>query len=399
MVPLIGPGRLPTSWWGRAWVALAFANLILGLVTYRDIDLVTMHRWTSAWLFRGLDLFAQAEWGVDYPPNGIVVMSPMALLTLRQAGFVWAGLSLVLAASAPVLAARCVRDDAPAADVALLTVTFLCWSGVRTVLQFTLLPLVLVLLAWRLADRRPSLAGVALGVALMKPQVALPICLWALMRGRWRLLATGAVTSVGLLAVYCLHVAAGPVEVLHGWLQAIAGVYTGPDRLTGFSELSALMTSDASDRWTPILVAGLYAGVLAGALGEQRRARAAAQPARFLALPGIAAAATLLAFRHMSLAFVSLLPAAAYLLIDGDGQTRDRRRPLFWLLQVFMIIDLPTIQRRLEFLDVSLGPIDAVFRHADRAAIAALFVMLVALQWVSASARPGSRVRHAGDAA
>ncbi|MFN7917536.1 MAG: glycosyltransferase family 87 protein [Vicinamibacterales bacterium] len=399
MVPLIRAGRLLHSWWWRTWIALALANLILGFVIYRDIDLVTMHRWTSAWLFQGLDLFAQAEWGVDYPPNGIVVLSPMALLTPHQAGFVWAGLSLALAALAPGLAARCVRDDAPAADVAVLTVTFLCWSGVRTVLQFTLLPLVLALLAWRLADKRPWLAGAALGLAVMKPQVALPICLWVLLRGRWRVLAAAAATAAGLLAVYCLRVEGSPVDVLQGWLRAIAVVYTGPDRMTGFSELSALMTSDAADTWAPVLAAVLYAGVLAGALGEQQRATATGRPARFLALPGIAAAATLLAFRHMSLAFVSLLPAAAYLLLDGDTTTRDRRGPLFWLLQAFMIVDLPTIQRRLGFLGVSLGPVDVVFRHADRLAIAGLFVALVALQWMAIDARSGAPVQGAGDAA
>lgn len=369
-----------TLWWG-AWGLFAALNLLLGLATFRNLDIVIMHEWTTTWLRLATDVFSIDRWAVDYPPNGIVVLAPMALLPLQWSAWCWAFLSIALAIVVPAIAARCIRPDVQGEDLALLTLTFLCWSGTRTVLQFTLLPLAFGLLAWQLASRRPWLSGVLLGLALMKPQVALPVCIWAVASRHWRVGLTSAVTVAALWAVYCIRVRVSPDVVLGEWLTALHAIYAGPDPMTGFSELSSLLPGAVHDRWSPVVVIVLY-GLVAGVamhLFEQDQRDGDAN--RLSALPGIAFAATLLAFRHVSLAFVSLVPAAAWLLLDGDAATRARRRPLFWFLQVAMIVDLPTIQRRLQFAGVSLGWMDMLMRHADRLFISVVFLALVTLQW------------------
>ena len=194
---MTSPSRpLESAGW-RILVAIAGFNLIVGLLVFRDSDIALMHDWTSAWLHGRVDVYANGLRFVDYPPQGIVALAPMAMLPFGWSAIGWALLSIGLALAAPDIAARCVREDANREEITMLTLMFLCWSGTRTLLQFTLLALVLSLLAWRHASRRPWLAGVFLGVAMMKPQVALPFTLWVVLSGSSRVLlsASAAVTE------------------------------------------------------------------------------------------------------------------------------------------------------------------------------------------------------------
>ena len=376
MVPLTTSPRPLGSAGRRILAACGVANVVAGLLIFRDHDITLMHEWTSAWLYGGVELYARGLRFVDYPPQGIVALAPIAVLPLGWSAVLWALLSIGLALVAPGIAARCVREDASREEVTTLTLTFLCWSGTRTVLQFTLLALVLSLLAWRHAARRPWAAGALLGLAMMKPQVALPFTLWMIVSGSRRVMLSAGVTVTGLLGIYCLRAGTDPVTVVHGWLEALRLIYAGPEQLTGFSELSSLLPSQIRDRWAPALVAVLFAPVLCFGWWAGRMNRASTMTA----IPGMAAAATLLAFRHVSLAFVALLPASAWLLLDGDDETRARRRPFFWALQVGMMFDLPTLERRLGFMHVSLGRLDTVMRHADRGIILGCLLALLALQ-------------------
>jgi hypothetical protein len=69
-------------------------------------------------------------------------------------------------------------------------------------------PVVIVLLGviacWRLAESgRPYLAGAALGLSVLKPQVAIAVPVVLLVAGRWRI-AAGWVATVGVLALASL---------------------------------------------------------------------------------------------------------------------------------------------------------------------------------------------------
>lgn len=393
MVPLTSSSRpLGSAGW-QILVACAGFNLIAGLLILRDYDIALMHDWTSAWLHQSVELYDNGLRFVDYPPQGIVALAPIAMLPLGWSAVAWALLSIGLALTAPGIAARCVREDASREEITILTLTFLCWSGTRTVLQFTMLALVLSLLAWRHAVRRPWLAGALLGVAMMKPQVALPFTVWMIVSGSRRVMLSAAVTVAGLWGIYCVRAGTDPVTVVHGWLEAMRLIYTGPQPLTGFSELSSLLPSQHRDWLSPALVAVLFAPVILTGWWASRLNRTST----LTAIPGMAAAATLLAFRHMSLAFVTLLPAAAWLLLDGDAETRARRRPFFWALQAGMMFDLPTLERWLGFMHVSLGWLDVVMRHADRGLILGCLLTLLVLQRAASRQPAGTTIRTGND--
>lgn len=90
----------------------------------------------------------------------------------------------------------------------LWLIAALAWYPVQYSLSLAQ-PNAIVLLAamvcWKLAERgRPYLAGVVLGVSVLKPQLTLALPLLLLAAGRWRITATWAVTVGALAAVSLL---------------------------------------------------------------------------------------------------------------------------------------------------------------------------------------------------
>ena len=134
---------------------------------------------------------------MNYPPNGLVLLSPLSLLPIDIAVPFWIVLNIGLACAAPYLAARFFRPHDSFRAIALPILMFLCWGGVRTLTQFSLLALTLSMVALVLADRRPIAAGIWLGLAMMKPQLAGPVFLWSVFTRRWR------VAVASLLVVGC----------------------------------------------------------------------------------------------------------------------------------------------------------------------------------------------------
>jgi len=112
------------SFSNRWFLLAAFAalNLALGLVMFKSVDFHTMHGWTSDWLWHGVNLYAGESY-TDYPPDAIVTLAPIALLPLTPSAWLWAIGNIALAIAAPIVAAKAVREDARAADIAPLTPT------------------------------------------------------------------------------------------------------------------------------------------------------------------------------------------------------------------------------------------------------------------------------------
>jgi len=373
--------------------AFAVLNLASGLVMFKSVDFQTMHGWTADWLWHGINLYG-GESITDYPPNAIVTLAPLALLPLAPSAWLWALANIGLAIVAPIVAAKAVREDVKGADLALLTLTFLCWSATRSLLQYSLLTLTFGLLAWRLADRRPRAAGMLLGLAVMKPQSALPFCLWVLFTGRWRLLMPAVLTVAALWLTYCARVGAAPLVVAADYVAIVREVYAGPDQMVGHSEFARLAPGGSADLWrmgVALLTFGLIATTVM--LHLRRAAHGRDGGTRFPALPGMVAAAVLITFRHLSYAFIALLPAVAWLLLADEPSLQPARRRLFWFMQCGLIVDVPTAGRLLEKLGVSLGRVGPLLEHADRVFLVACFLGLVAVQWVSATQdeQPASR--------
>ena len=178
------------------WALMAALNLAAAVVITswpeRQADLDTIQRWSGNWLLRGDDIYA-TDWDYpDYPPHAIVLLSPLGVMSLEWAVRAWSLINLALVFVAPYLALRHVRPDLSASEAALPVLMFVCWSGSRTLLQFSLLALTFGLASTVLADRRPVWSGVCLGLALMKPQIAAPFLVWAVIARRWNVVSVAA---------------------------------------------------------------------------------------------------------------------------------------------------------------------------------------------------------------
>lgn len=381
--PLFGPLFIkPTRPVLAVWAALALLNLLAAVVIAEDPrradDLESMMRWGHAWLVDGLNVYQPAESITDYPPNAIVLLSPLSLLSRSVVVPLWAAINLMLLLLAPYLAARFYRRFAPFRIIALPILMFLCWGGNRTLLQFTLLALTLAMAALFLADRRPLTSGVCLGLALMKPQVAVPVLLWTLFTRRWRIASTAAGVVALAFAVFCIRAHAGPIDVITRWIQILAEYHTDGSVLFGLSELRPLLMALAPggsnvDRVAGAIAVGLFAGICVAGVQEARiRTRI------LYAAPPLAACWALLVLSHLTYGFVVLLPVLMALTLSGAEHSR-LRIGLFWLLQLGLMFDIPGMTRRAGLKGTPLY--DVVLVHADRVLLMVLFAGLVALAW------------------
>ena len=135
---------------------------------------------------------------VNPPPNAWLVL-PLSVFGAAGAVYLW------LAASVAALAASWWMV-APGRGLErwLWLLAAFAWYPVLYSLRFVqpdLVVLFVVAASWKLADaKRPYLAGVVLGLSVLKPQVSLALPLVLLAAGRWKIVG-GWVASAGLLAL------------------------------------------------------------------------------------------------------------------------------------------------------------------------------------------------------
>jgi hypothetical protein len=362
------------------WTIVAAVNLAIGVALCADParagDLETIRRWTGAWLFHGVDLYGPLSSGTDYPPHAILALSPLALLPAAAAVPIWAGLNLLLAIAAPFLAARIARPDASRADAVVLTILFLGWSGSKSLLQFTLLTLVLGLASIRLAERRPVVSGFCLGLAMMKPQIGLPFLLWAAFARRGKVvLVSLAVITAGSLA-WCARAGANPVHVAIRYLEILHVYYASPGSMVGISQAGPLIQRVAPAN-TAGTVAALLSLLLLGVCCLEAR-RAQGTPFLLFVVPGMACIWSLTTFYHLTYGFVLLLPLAAALLLSDPPTEAGLRQAVFWGMQVALVVDVPGLWRRFSPARLRTPLTEAVFQDWYRIVLLALF----ALVWV-----------------
>lgn len=137
------------------------------------------------------------------PPPSAWVLVPLTILGAAAVVYAWLAASLAALVTAWWIAA-------PGSGRARLLwlIAVLAWYPVQYSLSLAQ-PDAIVLLAavacWMLADRgKPYLAGVVLGVSVLKPQLTLVLPLVLLTAGRWRITAAWAVTVGALAAVSAL---------------------------------------------------------------------------------------------------------------------------------------------------------------------------------------------------
>lgn len=336
-----------------------------------------MADWCRAWLIDGASLYGAADATTDYPPNAIVLLSPLALVPSRWLVPLWTAGAVALAPVLPWLVLRCGSRAAPAM-LAVPALLYLCWAAPRTLLQFSVLSLTLAFAAILLVDRHRFGGGAVLGLALFKPHIAGPIALWMMVSGRLRpLIAAAAVVCLGLTA-YDLRLGEYPLKTVAEWWSVIGSEYGGSDGLVGQTSIRA---------WVQIVVRNPVAAdamwivvsllILIGLCGIAMRDRSRALDEGGMAIPAMFCLWSLLVTYHNGNNLILVLPAFAFLWFDADRQAS----PLWWipiaLLQAALAFDVPV---RLKGLAPGLGWGALVIEHFDRAVVLAA-LSYVAVTW------------------
>lgn len=383
------------------WALMAGLNLAAAVAITswpeRQVDLDTIQRWGGNWLLRGDDIYA-TDWDYpDYPPHAIALLSPLGMLSLAWAVQAWSVINLALLLVAPYLALRHLRRDLSASEAALPMLMFLCWSGSRTLLQFSLLALTFGLASVVLADRRPLWSGVFLGLALMKPQIAAPFLVWAVLARRWTSVAMAFGVVVAGFGVYCARATAHPIDVIVNYASSLQHLYTGQALMLGLAQLrpafkivaSAPSAVDAMS----LAAAALLLGVMCAVAWTERRL----DDRITLAAPPMVALWSLLTFYHLTYGFLILLPLAARLLYAEITGTRAFRRRLFWSLQLGLMFDVPGWSSRLAPLLSIPGWVDVLLGHFDRALMLALYAATGVLAFRTARLAGATRADAASE--
>lgn len=324
----------------------AGVNLAAGVaLVWRDParagDIRSMYEWCRAWLGRGEQLYVVAGQNTDYPPNAIVLLSPLGVLPWAWVVPLWTAGALLLTPLLAYLVMRCAsRGDGSALTVPLLLV--LCWASAHTLLQFTVLSMTLAFLSLRIVDTQGDASGVLLGLALFKPHIAGPIWLWTAVTGRARVaLVSVAVVCTGWV-VYCLRIGASPLETLIGYGHVLTEQYGGAGGLTGRTSVRGwAMLLSADPRVSDTLWIGMAAVLLAVVCWLARRDPRRALDAGGLAVPGLFCLWSLLTFYHNGNNLMLMLPAFAYVWFLDDRRSEASRWIPIAIVQTVLMYDVP----------------------------------------------------------
>jgi hypothetical protein len=274
--------------------------------------------------------------GFGYPPAAAPLCLFLGALSLRGAFLAMLALNLAAVAVVAVYAYRLVaaqtrpgplRDAlrwfVPALVVGNPFTTHIVHQG-----QTTLIATALVLAGWHYVylDPRPRLAALLLGLATMKPQIALLPAAWVALERRRTLLPLALVVAV--LSAYPIAVAGGPLAFARQWSAALADYTATPISRLGFANvfgIRSLLT--AAGVGAPPLWPALLAIV---AVVWVRRARF--PPDALLAL--LASVSPLFLYAH-DYDLAALVPTYAYLWKRGGRSNRAALAALAFLAAMF----------------------------------------------------------------
>ena len=221
-----------------AWLLLALAaaiNIVVAVVlatgdSRRASDLHTMYEWCRAWLIAGRSLYTGPNAVTDYPPHAIVWLAPIATVPRRWIVPLWTAMAVVLTPLLPWLVMRsAARRATGPMTIAIPVLLYLCWAAPRTLLQFSVLSLTLASLSALIADERPIVSGLTLGLALFKPHIAGPVALWMMISGRLRPILIAAAIVIGGLLLYDTRIGESPLTTALAWGSVIRSEYAGSD--------------------------------------------------------------------------------------------------------------------------------------------------------------------------
>jgi len=240
----------------------------------------------------------------NHPPYELLLWLPLARLSFQTAFWLWrlAGLLLLAVASKLAATALCPRLGAPAIflrALAFFPVPYCLWMGQDSVLLLA----ILAACAWLLARRMEWLAGAALGLALLKPQLVLPIAAVFLLMRRWRVVRGFLCSAFAVLTLSIFMVGfTGMRQMLTILLagQTSAHMAIHPSMMPNLRGLLSLLLAGHSS-WDTILVGAISISLLLAA-----RATVQPQQPSARAFAGLICFALLVSF-HLNLHDLALL--------------------------------------------------------------------------------------------
>ena len=347
---------------------LALVNLAIGVAIAfeadRVVDFTQVVAWSAEWVAGGNPYDSPASI-TDYPPSALVLFAPVAMLPAGTAIACWVAANAALSIA---IAWTSARIAAPWAASAVIAVLMLVLPPFRTLNQFSIAAFAAAIAGFLIAPRRPALAGIAIGISLVKPQVGGPALLWALASRRWATVAWAAGTQAVLLGVYMARAGAAPRALFDRYLASLARTQNRDDLMSGVTSLDPLLA------WTsfePLVMQVLMAAVLGIALAWLWRRAPADFDLRFFAA---ACLVSLLSFRHLSYNLLLAIPALAWALTD----TRQGVRTIGIAAAAVLAASPPTVWRHALEPAGAWSGLEPLVSHAYRLALTALFVAVVA---------------------
>lgn len=129
-----------------------------------------------------------------YPPYALMLVAPLNVLPFRAAGELW-----LCGIVACVLSSVLLLPRSTGAPLVVCAAAFICAAWFPSMISASMEPyaiLLLLLAAYMLVRKRWTYGAIVLALAMIKPNIALPVCIAtfvAIPQIRWRLLSAGVV--------------------------------------------------------------------------------------------------------------------------------------------------------------------------------------------------------------
>lgn len=378
-----------------AFFAFALASLSYAAVTApsRGVDLVLFHQGAQNWVD---GTYQTGIWPIAlYPPFAFPILAPLALFSFDLLVI----MCLAANVAAIVVVLRFTLElfgaDWPPKERLYLAALFLSWAPLRVTLrngQITLF--ITALLLGALVARRNKkqiIAGLLLGLTLIKYPLTFPFLLYVVWKREWKLVAASLLIPAALTPVFAFRLGLAPIEAARRYVDVITGLHVNVSGWTGTTEIKLLLVGVTGGDGP---LAGLLSLALAGlalvamAFLFARRTTDENQHYSLLALFALWSS-----YHRTYDALICILPAA--LLIGFLIKNRFVGFSRFWLggLGLF-VVSVPGLlldRLKLDPATVSGNPLGWLGLHIERIVVFGMFWSLMALALKEAPSKKQAR--------
>lgn len=237
---VIGP-RVPDSavlFWTIGGAVSAGLAMWVALQPGMLLDLWSVREWLHLWRAGG-DPYASFD-NIDYPPNALIVLAPLALFSDAAIVTTLLVAIVVSAAAGTLLLLRWFAEQVgivltPRAEIALVAMMFADAALRGTLWRGQTAPFAILFgaLALRWCTRHPVAAAIALSLCAFKPHVALGFGLAAMFTKRFDVVLGAVLLSAAQVWLFAVSIDRGVIDLLTRYVQILTAWYSGDDAING----------------------------------------------------------------------------------------------------------------------------------------------------------------------